>query len=235
MPKPARERQHVPQGAPRSGRAGRRSAPRAKAAAAADRPARERQARARSRRPRASRRPRRRSRPARRERRRRAARAARPTRRGRRRRAGTRGSPSPAPARSSALRAASVIAWPLPMTLLAAHHRRAGRAGDLGRGVGRAVVGHEDARRREGRGERGQRRADAIGLVVRGDDHDRPRPSTGRPRPRVDRAGRLLSGPSWIETRMAEVQAHITGTVWKIECAVGDRSRRATRSRSSSR
>jgi acetyl-CoA carboxylase biotin carboxyl carrier protein len=26
-----------------------------------------------------------------------------------------------------------------------------------------------------------------------------------------------------LEVRVAEVQAHITGTVWKIECAVGDR------------
>ena len=27
---------------------------------------------------------------------------------------------------------------------------------------------------------------------------------------------------------MTDVEAHITGTVWKIECAVGDRSTRAT-------
>jgi acetyl-CoA carboxylase biotin carboxyl carrier protein len=26
-----------------------------------------------------------------------------------------------------------------------------------------------------------------------------------------------------LEVRVADVQAHITGTVWKIECAVGDR------------
>jgi acetyl-CoA carboxylase biotin carboxyl carrier protein len=37
--------------------------------------------------------------------------------------------------------------------------------------------------------------------------------------------GRLFSGPSRINEEAAEmpdVEAHITGTVWKIECAVGD-------------
>jgi acetyl-CoA carboxylase biotin carboxyl carrier protein len=41
----------------------------------------------------------------------------------------------------------------------------------------------------------------------------------------VDRRRRLLSGTVTDQRggcEMAEVEAHITGTVWKIECAVGD-------------
>jgi acetyl-CoA carboxylase biotin carboxyl carrier protein len=64
-----------------------------------------------------------------------------------------------------------------------------------------------------------ERRADPVGLVARRDDHDRPGGggcvghrdySAAHPNPR-----RKL-------TRMADIEAHITGTVWKIEVAVGD-------------
>jgi acetyl-CoA carboxylase biotin carboxyl carrier protein len=38
--------------------------------------------------------------------------------------------------------------------------------------------------------------------------------------------GGYLYGPKWIDilggSCVAEVEAHITGTVWKIECEVGD-------------
>jgi acetyl-CoA carboxylase biotin carboxyl carrier protein len=32
----------------------------------------------------------------------------------------------------------------------------------------------------------------------------------------------LLSLTAFSEVKVAEVEAHITGTVWKIECAIGD-------------
>ncbi len=102
---------------------------------------------------------------------------------------------------------------------LAANHHRAGPASDLGRRVGGAVVGHPQRRAGKGERERGQRLPDALGLVVYGDDDERV---AGHDR---SAAQAIVSGSSKtpLEVRVAEVQAHITGTVWKIECAVGDR------------
>jgi acetyl-CoA carboxylase biotin carboxyl carrier protein len=57
---------------------------------------------------------------------------------------------------------------------------------------------------REGFTQRAQRPAEAIGLVVRRHDHRK-----------VRRHRRLSCQP------MTNVDAHITGTVWKIECEVG--------------
>ncbi|HEX2435596.1 MAG TPA: biotin/lipoyl-binding carrier protein, partial [Solirubrobacterales bacterium] len=57
-------------------------------------------------------------------------------------------------------------------------------------------------------GESAQRGADPVVLVSRRHDHDW----------RIRSHGRVLCrGP-----RMADVEAHITGTVWKIEVTVGD-------------
>ena len=84
----------------------------------------------------------------------------------------------------------------------------------------RAVVGDPDRRAGKRAGERRERRGDALGLVVGGDDHDRrgARGSVG---------GAIYCLLQWLaigatEDQMTDIEAHITGTVWKIECAVGD-------------
>ncbi len=55
----------------------------------------------------------------------------------------------------------------------AANHVRAGCQGDLGGGVGGAVVGDPDGRTGKRARERGERGGDAIGLVAGGDEDDR--------------------------------------------------------------
>jgi acetyl-CoA carboxylase biotin carboxyl carrier protein len=45
--------------------------------------------------------------------------------------------------------------------------------------------------------------------------------SGARFRPSVET--RSTSGQAPIFSRMADIEAHITGTVWKIECKIGDR------------
>jgi len=57
----------------------------------------------------------------------------------------------------------------------AADDARASAARDLGGGVGGAVVGDPDGRAWKRARERGERRADALRLVVSGDDEDRGR------------------------------------------------------------
>ncbi len=80
-----------------------------------------------------------------------------------------------------------------------------------------AVIGHEHARARERLAERRERLLDAVGLVVCGDDHDDGGDVHGRgyrasPRPQTHSR----------RQRVPDIEAHITGTVWKIECQVGD-------------
>ncbi len=66
------------------------------------------------------------------------------------------------------------------------------------------------------RAQRVERGADPVGLVARGDDDEQlwhgDWHAAGD-----DRRRWLFSRP-----RVADVEAHITGTVWKIEVAVGD-------------
>ena len=76
----------------------------------------------------------------------------------------------------------------------------------------------------------------------RGADHGPPHRARRRSRrrrgPSARRAGSIGRGDYCCRRiavcsrggSMPQVEAHITGTVWKIECAVGDASRRATRS-----
>ena len=68
------------------------------------------------------------------------------------------------------------------------------------------VVGDPDRRAGERAAQGADRLADPVGLVARGDE-DRER---SQPR-------RILS------RSMADIEAHITGNVWKIEVAVGDK------------
>jgi acetyl-CoA carboxylase biotin carboxyl carrier protein len=79
---------------------------------------------------------------------------------------------------------------------------------DVARLVGRAVVGDDDVRAGERLVECGQGRGQPIRLVVGGHDHH----DVGLGR----RHGRLFC------RAMSDVEAHITGTVWKIEVSVGD-------------
>jgi acetyl-CoA carboxylase biotin carboxyl carrier protein len=108
---------------------------------------------------------------------------------------------------------------PLADRTPAANDTGAGGDGDRSGVVGRAVVGDPDGRAGEGEGEAVERGADALALVAGGDDGE-------------DLCGHGLSAPeaivferqwrSALEVQMIEVEAHITGTVWKVECAVGD-------------
>ena len=90
-----------------------------------------------------------------------------------------------------------------------------------------AVVGHEHARVREAprRSARERLLGMPVALVVRGDDHDDGGDVHG---------ARLSCQPASPDPysrrqRVPDVEAHITGTVWKIECEVGDDDRtRAT-------
>ena len=89
-----------------------------------------------------------------------------------------------------------------------ADHARAVRERDLGGAVGGGVVGDPELDVREGRGEGVERRADPVGLVAGGDD-------------RQHRFGQSVAR-IFCRPHEHDVEAHITGTVWKIEVAVGD-------------
>jgi acetyl-CoA carboxylase biotin carboxyl carrier protein len=92
---------------------------------------------------------------------------------------------------------------------LGENHARAAGPGDVRRGVGRAVVGNPHLRARKSAAKRGQSRPDSAGLVAGRDDDQ-------------DLAGSRRSVARAIVSEVTQVEAHITGTVWKIECAVGD-------------
>ena len=70
----------------------------------------------------------------------------------------------------SASRAARVTAAPLPIAAALRTTRAPARGGDRAGGVVRAVVGDPDRRAGKRAGERRERRGDALGLVVGGDD-----------------------------------------------------------------
>ena len=73
------------------------------------------------------------------------------------------------------------------------------------------VVGDPERRARERRASASSVVADAVGLVARRDDH-------------AELLGLRLRLHRRVLCRrgMADIEAHITGTVWKIEVAVGD-------------
>jgi acetyl-CoA carboxylase biotin carboxyl carrier protein len=75
-------------------------------------------------------------------------------------------------------------------------------------------------RARKGAAQAGQRRRQARGLITRRDDHAYSLGVPGGPLHRLDSAQHR--SPSDQEAALSEVAAHITGTVWKIECQVGD-------------
>ena len=84
------------------------------------------------------------------------------------------------------------------------HETRALLERDVRGGVVRRVVGDPEVGGRKRGVERAERFTEPVGLVARGDDHSE-----------VRRHRRLSCQP------MPDVEAHITGTVWKIECEVG--------------
>ena len=76
----------------------------------------------------------------------------------------------------------------------------------------------QSSRRGERPAQRGERRGDPIGLVAGGDDH-------GEALARLGLRHLFRSAPpsrADILPPMADIEAHITGNVWKIEVAVGD-------------
>ena len=93
----------------------------------------------------------------------------------------------------------------------AADHLGAGRHRRLGGAVGGGVVGDPDRRLGKGAAKGADGVGDPVGLVAGGDEH-RERPA---------RFG-LESHAVAIVRAMADIEAHITGNVWKIEVAVGD-------------
>jgi len=93
----------------------------------------------------------------------------------------------------------------------AADDMSAGLHRQLGGAVGGGIVGNPDSGGREGGAQGAEGLADPIGLVARGDDHGE----------RAARFG-LGSHEVIIVRAMADIEAHITGNVWKIEVAVGD-------------
>ena len=101
-----------------------------------------------------------------------------------------------------------MCAFTLAMALHAT--TRAGGDRGLAGAVGRGIVGDPQRGPRQRPPQRRQRRGDHVGLVAGGDD-DGEFGSTFRPQ------GRLLC-----RAFVAKVEAHITGTVWKIEVGVGD-------------
>ncbi|MCW3019321.1 MAG: hypothetical protein JWN10_1629, partial [Solirubrobacterales bacterium] len=87
-------------------------------------------------------------------------------------------------------------------------HACARRSGDLGGGVVRAVVGHPDGRAGKRAAERRERRGDALGLVV-GGDNDRvgARGSVG---------GAIYCPGPIVLARTASVPAEAATGVWRI-------------------
>ena len=136
--------------------------------------------------------------------------------------------PAPAP---SASRTASVAAPPLPI----GRSQRTTPRPRLERFAPSVSEPSSPRTRapRKGARQASKRRLDAVGLIAGSEDmkyrgtHGRSQTAAIVPDRHPDRSPRRF--------RMAEVEAHITGTVWKIECAWEIRSRRATLSRSSSR
>jgi acetyl-CoA carboxylase biotin carboxyl carrier protein len=98
----------------------------------------------------------------------------------------------------------------LAVRLSAAHHLGPARQRDVPGAVAGGVVGHHDLSARKRPGQRLQRGCDPVRLVVRRDDHHGI--AFG-----VRGQGRLFC-----RARPMDIQAHITGTVWKVEVAVGD-------------
>ena len=92
-----------------------------------------------------------------------------------------------------------------------AHDPSAGSHRRLRGAVGRRVVRHPHDGGWKGLAERCDRDGNPLDLVPRGDDHRDAGPFTLR------RQRRLSCRPP-----VAQVEAHITGTVWKIEVGVGD-------------
>ena len=79
---------------------------------------------------------------------------------------------------------------------------------DVRRRVGRGVVRDDDARVGKGLLERPESVGEPVRLVPGGDDY------RGH--------GGYRAGPSYQEVvSLPDVEAHITGTVWKVECKVG--------------
>jgi acetyl-CoA carboxylase biotin carboxyl carrier protein len=76
------------------------------------------------------------------------------------------------------------------------------------RRVGRGVVGHDDAGSRERLLQRPQRVRKPLGLVPRSDDYR-------------GHAGYRAAASYEEVVSLPDVEAHITGTVWKVECEVG--------------
>ena len=118
-----------------------------------------------------------------------------------------------APPPFSSCCAASVVAPPLPIRFGARTSSAPAPPRDLRRAVARRVVGHGHARARERLAQRRERLAEPLLLVVRAHDHaDVPVHGGYRA---------ASSGPETQEAQLPDVEAHITGTVWKIECQVG--------------
>ncbi len=91
------------------------------------------------------------------------------------------------------------------MGLAAADHPRSGGERRVGRAVRRGIVGDPDLGLGQGRGERRHGGADPVGLVPGRNDDEQS-----------------VHGGGYCAALMTDVEAHITGTVWKIEVAVGD-------------
>ena len=88
----------------------------------------------------------------------------------------------------------------------------------LGGSVARSVVGDPDRRRGEGVAQSANRQGNPIRLIARGDYHGQRSVRRG-----IRLGSRLLRRHAGIFSRAMDIEAHITGSVWKIEVAVGDK------------
>ena len=116
------------------------------------------------------------------------------------------------------------MAAPLPAVTGARDDVRAGGPRERGGVVAAGVVGHPQLGPRQRPAQRRERRPDACRLVAGRDDHPHGRAAGGRGVFGIGR-GDYCCAPTAVCSRggaMPQVEAHITGTVWKIECAVGD-------------